>query len=172
TRGHGADPELFEAAQLERFPRAIPMPEVSLPDLEGQKMSLRSLKGQVVLMNFWSTWCPPCLRGGAALEALHQRYKDQGLVVLGINMREAPDLVKTYVAKHHLTFPHLLDADAKVASMFAVPATPTTLLIDREGQVLAGGLGYRNWASPAAHRLVESLLKPPSRSRRLTHVRL
>ena len=79
-------------------------------------------------------------------------------MVLGINMREAPSLVKTYIAKHHLTFPHLLDADAKVASMFAVPATPTTLLIDREGQVLAGGLGYRDWASPAAHRLVESLL--------------
>jgi peroxiredoxin len=79
-------------------------------------------------------------------------------VVLGINMREAPDLVKTYIAKHRLTFPHLLDAEAKVASMFAVPATPTTLLIDREGQVLAGGLGYRDWASPAAYRLVESLL--------------
>ena len=53
---HGADSELFDAAQLERFPRAIPMPEVSLPDLAGQKMSLRSLKGQVVLMNFWTTW--------------------------------------------------------------------------------------------------------------------
>jgi peroxiredoxin len=79
-------------------------------------------------------------------------------VVLGLNMREAPDLVKTYVAKHRLTFPHLLDAEAKVASMFAVPGTPTTLLIDREGQVLAGGLGYRDWAAPAAHRLVESLL--------------
>ncbi len=52
----GADPELFEAARLERFSRAIPMPEVSLPDLEGQKMSLRSLKGQAVLVNFWTTW--------------------------------------------------------------------------------------------------------------------
>ena len=80
-------------------------------------------------------------------------------MVLGINMREEPDLVKTYVAKHRLTFPHLLDADAKVMTLFAVPATPTTLLIDREGRVLAGGLGYRNWASPAVHRLVESLLK-------------
>jgi cytochrome oxidase Cu insertion factor (SCO1/SenC/PrrC family) len=53
---HGADPGLFQAAQLERLPRPIPLPEVSLPDLEGQKMSLRSLKGQVVLMNFWTTW--------------------------------------------------------------------------------------------------------------------
>lgn len=56
TSIYGADPGLFEAAKLERLPRPIPMPEVSLPDLEGQKMSLRSLKGQAVLMNFWTTW--------------------------------------------------------------------------------------------------------------------
>jgi peroxiredoxin len=80
-------------------------------------------------------------------------------VVLGINMREALNLVETYVAKHRLAFPHLLDVDAKVASMFAVPGTPTTFLIDREGQVLGVGVGYRDWASPAAHRLIESLLK-------------
>ena len=53
---HGAGPGLFEAAHLERLPRPIPIPEVSLPDLEGQKMSLRSFKGQVLLMNFWTTW--------------------------------------------------------------------------------------------------------------------
>ena len=80
-------------------------------------------------------------------------------MVLGINMHEAPNLVKTYVTKHRLTFLHLLDADAKVASMFAVPGTPTTFLINREGQILGVGIGYRNWASPAAHRLVENLLK-------------
>jgi peroxiredoxin len=79
--------------------------------------------------------------------------------VLGINMHEAPNLVKTYVTKHRLTFLHLLDADARVASMFAVPGTPTTFLINREGQILGVGVGYRNWASPASHRLVESLLK-------------
>ena len=79
--------------------------------------------------------------------------------MLGINMHEAPNLVKTYVTKHRLTFLHLLDADAKVASMFAVPGTPTTFLINREGQILGVGVGYRNWASPASHRLVESLLK-------------
>ena len=80
-------------------------------------------------------------------------------MVLGVNMKELPDLVKTYVARHRLTFPHLLDNDAKVASLFAVPGAPTTLFIDRAGQVLGGGVGYRDWASPAVHRLVEALLK-------------
>ena len=80
-------------------------------------------------------------------------------MVLGINIQEAPDLVKAYVARYHLTFPHLLDPEARVASMFAVPGTPTTLLVDRAGQVVAGGAGYRDWASPAASQLVESVLK-------------
>ena len=80
-------------------------------------------------------------------------------MVLGINIKEAPNLVKAYVAKHRLTFPHLLDAEARVASMLAVPGTPTTLLVDRAGQAVAGGVGYRDWASPAASQLVESLLK-------------
>lgn len=80
-------------------------------------------------------------------------------MVLGINLREAPDLVKAYIAKHRLTFPHLLDAEARVASMLAVQATPATLLANRAGQVVGGGLGYRDWASPAASQLVESLLK-------------
>jgi peroxiredoxin len=80
-------------------------------------------------------------------------------VVLGINIQEAPDLVKAYVAKHHLTFAHLLDAEARVASMFGVPGTPTTFFVDRSGHVVAGGAGYRDWASPAVSQLVESLLK-------------
>ena len=80
-------------------------------------------------------------------------------MVLGINIREAPDLVKAYIARHRLTFPHLLDAEARVASMLAVSGTPTTFLVDRAGQVVASGVGYRDWASPAASQLVESLLK-------------
>jgi hypothetical protein len=79
--------------------------------------------------------------------------------VLGVNIREAPDLVKAYIARHRLTFPHLLDTEARVAFMLAVQATPATLLVDRAGQVVRSGLGYRDWASPAASQLVESLLK-------------
>jgi hypothetical protein len=79
--------------------------------------------------------------------------------VLGINVKEVPELVKAYVAKHRITFLHLLDMEARVAFMLAVPGTPATVLMDREGQVLGGAAGYRDWASPAVHRLVESVLK-------------
>ena len=80
-------------------------------------------------------------------------------MVLGVNIKEAPKAVNAYITKHRLTFLHLLDGEAKVASMLAVPGTPATLLVDRAGQVIGGGLGYRDWATPAAHQLVESLLQ-------------
>lgn len=89
---------------------------------------------------------------------MHQRYRDQGLVVLAVNVGESAELVKSYVAKHRLTFPHGLDTTRKIAAQFAVPGTPATFLIDRQGRLLGGGSGYRDWVSPAALKLVENLL--------------
>jgi len=73
-------------------------------------------------------------------------------------MGEPASLVKTYMARHGLSFPHLLDRDNKVAGMFGVRATPTNFLIDRAGRVRGGGAGYRDWASLEARQLIESLV--------------
>ncbi len=67
-------------------------------------------------------------------------------------------MVKTYVARERLSFPHLLDPNQRVSSMFRVRATPTNFLIDRSGRLIGGGAGYRDWATPEVHRLIESLL--------------
>jgi peroxiredoxin len=73
-------------------------------------------------------------------------------------MGETPAKVRDYVARHSLSFPHLLDPDYKVTSMFSVSGTPTNFLVDRQGRILGGGVGYRDWATPEAHRLIASLL--------------
>jgi len=73
-------------------------------------------------------------------------------------MGEPASLVQAYIAQHRLSFPHLLDRDQSVAAIFAVQGTPTNFLIDRAGRLLGKGVGYRDWASPEAHRLIESLL--------------
>jgi peroxiredoxin len=74
-------------------------------------------------------------------------------------MGESARQVKAYVAKHHLSFPHLLDPDFKVSSMFSVRATPTNFFVDRQGHILGGGAGYRDWTTPDAHRFIKSLLQ-------------
>jgi hypothetical protein len=73
-------------------------------------------------------------------------------------MGEPASLVKAYIAQHRLSFPHLLDRDNKVSGRFGVQGTPTNFLIDRAGKLRGGGVGYRDWATPEVHRLIESLL--------------
>lgn len=79
-------------------------------------------------------------------------------MILAVNMGESASQVRTYIAQQRLRFPHLLDPDYKVASMFSVRGTPTNFFIDRQGRILGGAVGYRDWTTPAAHRLIESLL--------------
>ena len=73
-------------------------------------------------------------------------------------MGEPQAKVHGYVTRHHLSFPHLLDADHKLSALFGVRATPTNFLVNREGHMLGGGMGYRDWTTPEAHRLIQSLL--------------
>ena len=79
-------------------------------------------------------------------------------MILAVNMGETAEQVKDYVTQHGLSFPHVLDPDTQVASWFGVRGTPTNFLVDRSGNIVGGGSGYRDWAAPAAHQLIESLL--------------
>ncbi len=77
---------------------------------------------------------------------------------MAVDMGESADLVRAYVTRHGLTFPQLVDPNYEVSPMFGVRGTPTNFLIDRKGRVRGGGVGYRDWSSPEAYRLIESLL--------------
>jgi len=154
----GADAAHFQAMRLTRLEPAMALPDIRVPNIEGHEVGLRSFRGRVVLLNFWTTWCSWCQRERPALEALHNQYQDQGLVVLAVNIGETAAQVKDYVAQHGLSFPHVLDPDTQVAAWFGVRGTPTNFLVDRSGNIVGGGTGYRDWAAPAAHQLIESLL--------------
>jgi peroxiredoxin len=155
----GGNRDHFQALQLVRFPDAVALPAITLPDVDGNPVTLQAFQGQVVLLNFWATWCPYCQRERGALEALHQQYKDRGLAVVAVAMGEAADKIKAFRTKHQLTFVHLLDTDKRTAAQFAVRATPTNFLLDRHGRVLGGGMGYRDWTTAAAHHLINRLLQ-------------
>lgn len=165
-RAAAIDENDLEALNLILFAESIALPDVSLPDVEGGPVPLLSFRDRVVILNFWTTWCHYCERERPALEALYQKYKRDGLVILAVNLGESEDQVRAYVARHGLSFPHLMDPGAKAEQAFAIQATPTNYLVDRRGHLVAGGMGYRDWNGPQAHRIIESLLAAESDSRR------
>ena len=148
----------YEALNLIHLDESIPLPDVSLPDLKGDPVPLLSFRRRVVIINFWTTWCHYCERERAALEALYQIYKEDGLAVLAVNMGETAEQVRAYIEKHGLSFPHVMDPEARAEQAFGIQATPTNYLIDRRGHVVAAGMGYRDWIGPQAHRLIQRLL--------------
>ena len=165
-RAAAIDESDLEALNLILFSESVALPDVSLPDVDGAPVPLLSFRDRVVVVNFWTTWCHYCERERPALEALYQKYKGEGLVILAVNLGETDGLVRAYVARHGLSFPHLMDPRGKAEEAFGIQATPTNYLVDRRGHVVAGGMGYRDWDGPQAHRIIESLLAAGSGSRR------
>jgi cytochrome c biogenesis protein CcmG/thiol:disulfide interchange protein DsbE len=110
-------------------------PDFALSDLAGEQISLSELRGKVVLVNIWATWCPPCRAELPMIEAAHQRYGEQGFVVLAVNQAEERALVADFMRDHGLSFPVLLDSDAAVSRLYATQALPSSFFIDRQGVI-------------------------------------
>ena len=131
---------------------------VATPD--NRQVTLSEFKGRVVFLNFWATWCKPCEEEMPSMERLHQRFKDQGLVVLAISEdSEGANLVNPYLKKHRLTFPVGLDPKMSVAGLYGVWGIPSTFIIDRKGNRALFANGPREWDGPDAQALFRSLLQ-------------
>ena len=122
-------------------------------------LALFSFRGRVVFLNFWATWCPPCRLEMPGMEQLPRELKEQGLVVLAVNLEESPKLVAKFMKEFRLDFPALLDSDSSVAARYRVQGLPTTILIDREGRSVGRAVGPREWAGPEGRALIRSLLE-------------
>jgi len=113
-----------------------------LKDLSGKTWTLSSLRGKVVLINFWATWCPPCRKEIPDLQALHERFESKGLVIVGISDEEAAK-VAHFIHERKLTFPILLDPDRKANDAFVVYGIPKTFVYDRDGKLVAQSIDMR-----------------------------
>lgn len=119
-------------------------PDFTLQTLDGEMVTLSDLRGQAVLVNLWATWCPPCRAEMPAMQKLYDEYKDQGFVVLGVNMtyQDTPTAVLPFIQEHSLTFPVLLEETGDVARKYELRSLPSSFFIDRDGfiqEVVIGG---------------------------------
>src|SRR5712692_7435149 len=112
-----------------------PAPEIALKDLQGHEVKLSDLRGKIVLLNFWATWCKPCKEEMPAMQASYDKLRDQGFVVLAVNELEDVEKVAEHIRTHRHTFLVVMDHDNRVANQYGVVGLPASYLIDRQGIV-------------------------------------
>jgi peroxiredoxin len=119
-----------------------PAPSFTLPQLGGGTIDLDQYRGQVVLLNFWATWCEPCQRELPALQAAHERYGTEGLVIIGVNLADdelrqgtTPEQIRAFLDQYEVTFPIALDVEGKTTDAYRVFPLPTSFFIDPTGQI-------------------------------------
>ena len=147
----------MQAANAGRIETGEPAPDFSLPDLDGTTVSLSDFRGRAVVLNFWATWCAPCIREIPYLEANYRRYADQDVVVLGINSEQNVAKAQTFVRKH-MTYPVLFKG-ADVNSAYGVVSIPATFYIDSEGVVRHHIVGAASESEAAVTERIQSLLE-------------
>lgn len=134
-------------------------PSFVLKDLDGRTVTLSSLRGKVVLLNFWATWCKPCKDEMPLFEELYRTYGDRGFEVVAVSINNSQKSVDKFLEKSPVSFTVLMDSDSKAFKLYRVYSIPTTFLIDRSGLIVAKYHGSPDWTSEEITSLIEDLLR-------------
>lgn len=162
--GHAGEERLaplVKALELRPYAPATRPPEFHGDTVEARAVSLARLRGQVIILNFWASWCAECRPEMPALERLHREHAAHGLSVVGVNARENTQTVRRYARDLDLTFPLVLDPKGAINGLYGVVGLPTTFLIGRDGRAVALAVGPRAWGSAPARTLIDTLLSEP-----------
>jgi cytochrome c biogenesis protein CcmG/thiol:disulfide interchange protein DsbE len=141
-----------EASMAGRTPQDFPF------QVDGRSMHLADYKGKVVVLNFWASWCPPCVEETPSLVQLQQAIAPQGGVVLGVSVDEDMDAYNKFVQEKQLNFPTFVDVSKKLAPEYGTSMYPETYLIDRNGKLARKIVGPQDWQSPEIMSSIEVLL--------------
>jgi peroxiredoxin len=136
-----------------------PAHNFTLQSRTGEVISLADLKGEVVMVNFWATWCGPCRKEMPHLEALHQRYSDLGFTLLGVNVEEDSSGADEFLAETPVSFPILFDPGNEVSKLYDVVAMPSTVMIDRNGNMRYIHHGYKDGYESEYQTQIRALLR-------------
>ncbi len=138
-----------------------PAPDFAYPTLDGDTIALSDLQGQVVLLNIWATWCPPCVREMPSMQRLYEQLGDDGLRIVAVSV-DAPGAladVRSFVHEFGLDFDILLNPGGGIQDTYAVTGLPTTWLIDRKGRIRRKVLGGTDWMAAENVKSVQALLE-------------
>lgn len=135
-------------------------PRFSLRNLKGNLEGLNDHSGEVIFVNFWATWCVPCVKEMPSFENLYRRYRSQGMTILAVSLDKGDTTkVQEFADKHKLSFPILLDTEGVAEKLYPSFTIPFTYVIDKQGRVVARVDGAKNWESGETFDAVEHLLK-------------
>ncbi len=149
---------LFLDMGIFRLHSLAPPVDIYLKDLNEKMVRVSDLKGKIVFLNFWTTWCLACRVEMPAMQKLHQRLKDKDFVMIAINLQEPASRVKAFNKKYKLSFTSLLDSTGKVGLRFGVRSIPITYILDKKGGIIGKALGAREWDSEKSIALFEHLM--------------
>lgn len=154
-------PEIRAAFSRARIPvlRAkTPAPDFTAARLDGTPVRLSGLRGKVVFLNFWATWCPPCREEMPSMEALYRRFRGKDLEFLALDIQEGNSEVAAFMKQQGLSFPAALDSAGRISAEYGVRGIPSTFIIDRAGNVIASVVGGRDWNTEAVFAALELLI--------------
>ena len=128
-------------------------------ELDGKAMRLSDLRGKVVVLNFWASWCPPCVEETPSLIALHRRIADRGGLVLGVSLDDDQAAYERFLTEHGVVFPTYLDARKAIPSTYGTAMYPETYIVGRDGRIARKVVGPQEWTSPEILSVLDTLLR-------------
>lgn len=134
-------------------------PEFAMMDIDGNIRNIKDWDGQVVLLNFWATWCPPCRAEMPSMQRAWEQLEKEGILMLGINVGEDEDTIFQFTANYPVEFPLLMDQDSRVINQWPVRGLPTTFVVSPEGKTTYRAIGGREWDDPDLLAMVRALMQ-------------
>ncbi len=135
--------------------------DFSLSDLDGNATTLSDLRGKVVIVNFWATWCPPCRMEIPSMQRAWNLLKDRDVMMLAVHVGGDEDKIWTFLNEFDVQFPVLIDAKSKVSSLWGMFGMPTTYIVDPQGNIALKAIGGREWDDPALIAQILALKSKP-----------